>query len=196
MPLRTRIFIVIALIILAIGGAFGILSWLNKKAAPKDEQQTTPTPQTTNTTVTPTAQTKPIEIPAGTPTKQMTTLEMEQNGAKQLAKIFVERYNSFSTENNYQNIYDSRSLVTDAFWAKISQPLTKPPSTNFVGVTTVVLSAASVSWSASEAEYLIKARRTTEKDGTTTEQYQDIKVILKKVDTKWLIDSSTVVTTK
>lgn len=202
MPLRTRILIVVILGLIAIAGIAGIVYWSkNKKAAiPAGNQAVTSSSETDSDYFVPTNQTKPAEIPAGTPIKQLTTLEMQQNAAKQLAKIFIERYNSYSTENNYQNILDSRSLVTDALWNKISQLLNKPTSENFVGVTAEVLSATSVNWSDNQAEYLVKTRRTTEKDGVKSEQYQDVKVVLKKIGTPpadgWLVDNFTVIVAK
>lgn len=197
MPLRTRLFIIIAFALVAIAGVTGILYYLKNKSAAPETTPTVAVPQVIDSSnfVQPN-QVKPTDIPAGATIKQATTLEMQQNAVKQLAKIFIERYNSFSSENNYQNIIDARELVTNELWARISQPLGKPATGSFIGVTTEAVNATLSNWGDAEADFLIKTRRTTEKDGAKSEQYQDVKVTLKKTGTAWLVDSFTVVSTK
>lgn len=200
MPLRTRIFIIVSIVVLGfLGIAIFLVVRSRQAAAPK------PTATGTSTTVIDSsnfatepisAGQEPLPETAGMPVKPATTLEMQQNGVKQLAIIFVERYNSFSTENNFQNIKDVESIVTPVLWKRISTPLTKPaaPNTAFVGVTADVVNASIATWADQDATILVKLHKSTDKSGVTTEQYQNLNVHLVKVGDTWLVDSYATVT--
>src|SRR3989338_2892056 len=42
--------------------------------------------------------------------------EVAENAVKQLAKIFIERYGTYSTDNNFDNIREVESLATEDLW--------------------------------------------------------------------------------
>lgn len=191
MPLRTRLILIISL---GLAVVVGILLFVRYKPAAKAPETTDgiTTPNvidSTNienrTSVTPTV------VPVGTPIKPATTLEAEQNGVRQLAKVFVERYNSYSTDNNLQNIRDVQELVTPSLWAKIGARLNVPvqPATTFSEVTSEVISAVMGKWSVEEATITIKAKKTTETGGQKTETYQTTSVVMVKQGEIWLVGS-------
>jgi len=191
MSLRTRIFIIISLIILFILGVSLILLIVKKK----NENAATPPANPgvkvidaanfngNNLQTTPTA----TSAPAATAILTISPLELEKNSVKQLAKIFIERYGTYSSDNDFQNLKDVESLVTPELWKKISGPMAKPPSSSFVAATVQVLSNNLTNWSAGAAEVTLKTNRTTESNGSTNQKYQGIKITLVKVSGSWLV---------
>lgn len=189
MSLRNRLFVIISLIVLFILGVSLFLVWKSRqKPAP-------PTPVT--------AQTTPgAALPAGgggavnnTPPSPVVPVittnpeDVQKNAAKQLARIFIERYNSYSTQNDYLNITEVKDLVTPTLWKKISSRLNKPATGPFVGVTTQVLSTAITSWSPERAEVELRAVKDQDQNGSVTRTQQSVKVIMIKSGKTWLADS-------
>lgn len=190
MPLRTRLFIIIGLVVGVLVLVFGGIWWKNNRTAPTTEPVATTTTSgsdmTNRTTITPT------EIPSGVVVKPATTLEAEQNGVRQLAKVFVERYNTFSSDNNYDNIRDVEELVTPTLWSKISGRLTSPqPEGEFTAVTSEIMNTTLSDWSANRATVTLNGRKLTESNGQTTETMQTVTVVMVKLGTNWLADSFT-----
>ncbi len=193
MSLRARIFIIVSILMFLVLGVsiFLVVRNKNKTSAP---QTTAPVD---NTVVTgngqPGSQTQiGAQAPAGLPAKTATPLEAEKNGAVQLAKVFVERYGTYSTDNNFQNIKEVATLVTESLWSKISAPMSfKSTSQSFVGVTTKVISMDLTSWSDTKATVELKTTRTEEKNGAVSTRYQNATVEMVKIGGVWLVDKLT-----
>lgn len=194
MPLRTRIFIVISLIILAVL-AISILLYLSSKKQ-KDSNITTSTPtvQTPSNGDIPTnlldsngqVDTTKVQV------KQPTNQEVDQNASKQLAKIFIERFGSYSSDSNYQNIRDVKNLVTSNLWSSLSAMIDDTVSNQqYSGVTTKVIATSNNSWSNTSAKYTLSTMRKSSENGSTTTTNKDVEVILKKVNGSWLVDGYT-----
>ena len=190
MSLRVRIFIIVSILVFLILGVSIFLAVRNKSK--------TPEPQT----AAPAGITAPqsgeqsngqvpigIQAPAGLPAKTATPLEAQKNAVVQLAKVFVERYGTYSTDNNFQNIKDTQTLVTQFLWSKISAPIiSKTTSQNFVGMTTKVISMNLTGWSDAKAAVELKTIRTEEKNSAVATRYQNATVELIKVNALWLVD--------
>lgn len=190
MSLRARIFIIISILVFLILGISIFLVVKNKNKA-NEPQAVAPVDTTTvGGNGQPGSQTLIGEqAPAGLPARIATSLEAEKNGATQLAKVFVERYGTYSTDNNFQNIKDVETLVTASLWSKISASMnSKNTSQSFVGVTTKVISADLTNWSGTRATVELKTMRTEEKNGVATTRYQNATVEMVKQNTVWLID--------
>lgn len=197
MPLRTRIFIIISLIVSVVLGisVFLLILAKQKAAAPTtpagtevpggSSQETGAGGSSQNNQQTQTF----APLQTGIPIKPATTLETEQNSAKQLAKIFIERYNTYSTQNNSQNIKEVQSLVTDSLWKKLSGYIGKGASPIFSGVTTMVISTSLDSWQTTSASVTLKTRRAAEKNDTVSVTYVTYTVSMVKENGSWLIDS-------
>ncbi|MEK7680965.1 MAG: hypothetical protein AAB348_02895 [Patescibacteria group bacterium] len=195
MSLRARIFIIISLAILAVLAVSIILIMRNKaKQAAKQSTQVenmdkTESPATATSAGNLTGSDQSTKIPEGIPIKSATALENEQNGVKQLAKIFVERYGTYSTENNYQNIKDLEGLSTDALWKSINSIISKTrTSTEFMGVTTRVITTELSKWEKNSAVVALKALRAEEKQAGALNKYLDYTVSLIKNGQDWLVD--------
>lgn len=110
----------------------------------------------------------------------------DETYAKQSARIFVERFWSYSNQNDNQHIDDALALSTDSMrtWI-VSQA--KEQSTQYSGVTTEVLSSRILSYTTLNTTVEIGARQTTR--GSNGEETKNItaKVDLVKVGEKWLV---------
>ena len=190
MSLRARIFIIVSIVVLLILGISMFLVVSNKK---KNTSPQTGAPQNngvaTGTGLPGTQTTIGEQAPAGLPAKVATPLETEKNGVQQLAKVFLERYGTYSSDNNFQNIKDVETLVTRSLWSKISAPMNAKTTTqSFTGVTTKVVSMDLTSWSDTKAVVEFKTMRVEEKNGAVTTKYQNATVELIKQGSSWLAD--------
>lgn len=195
MSLRARIFVVVSLIVLLVLGIsiFLIISAKNKAA----QEQVQNTPTTTEniveknnfdsaqlgqgaTTVTP-----------GMPVKKLTSVEVEQNGVEQLAKIFAERYGTYSTDSNFQNIKDVQDLVTPSLWTKLKAKITTGPAANFVGATAKVITSDLSDWDGASATVQMQATVVKEQNGVSTTLHQNVVVSMVKSGSSWLVNDFT-----
>lgn len=192
MQLRTRIFIVASLIVLVIL-ALSILLLIQAK-----NKKINPAPVANNPTQTTGDQNQvvpgitPTVIPTGMAIKQATPAEVEENAVRKLARVFVERYYSYSSDSNFTNAREVKPLVTNSFWSKISAKLSSTPATSFVAATTEVVSILSSSIKDNSATVDIKARKTSEQSGITSAAYVEYNVSLVKIGDMWLVNDAVV----
>ena len=184
MTLRTRIFIIVSLIILFILGVSLFLIYYSKKNSAPVEPGT--------------AQTQTPGLPAPADTQQQTPTtgavvpkqsseEAIKNAAKQAAKIFIERYGSYSTDNNYENIREVQILVTDSLWTKLSALIGKPTDGKFVGVTTQVRVSSFEDYNGTNATVKLQTVRSETKNGVVTNTQKDALVSLVWQNNAWLV---------
>lgn len=196
LSLRARLFIIISLVVLFILGV-SLLLIINRTkptpvVAPGANEQTGTISVNNGITLAQNGVT--VAPPSGAVIKPTTPLEAEQNAVKQLARIFLERYNTYSTDNDYQNITDVQELVTPEMWAKISARMkTAPTAGSFIGVTTNVISVDLGDWAADKAMVVLKTNSIEEKNSVVSSTYQTVQVFLVKTDNSWLIEKFVVV---
>lgn len=192
MPLRTRLFIIISIFVLLVLGISIVLYISSKK-----NTSGTATSPTTNTSY-PSAQynpnvTTPTIIPSNVTVKPPTGAAAEENTVKQIAKVFVERYNTYSSDASYQNIRDVQSLVTEGYWKKLGAKLNTPAvNSGYVASISEVIVADVTVLKDGAASVTIKTRRSLTSKGTTTTDYQTLVITLAKESGEWLVDSQTV----
>lgn len=164
---------------------------INRKPAPVVIDGVNRTPS--NNTVPPTPGATATVIPTGAKVQPLTATETEENTVKKMATIFVERYNSYSSDAAFQNIRDVETLVTPAYWKKLS-PLLKntTPAASYTAATTEVVVAEVSPLVNSAATVTIKARRESIEKGVSTTAYQTIRVSMQKQGAAWLVDSQTI----
>lgn len=188
MTLRARIFIIISLAVLFVLG-ITLLLIVNKKQT-VGETQTVKEEQGVLPANGVSAQTQ-INNLNGMQVKTLSGEEAEKKAVGQLAKIFVERYNTYSTDNDFQNIKEVEELCVESFWAKISAKMNVAPSESFKGVTTKVIGVEISDWQKTSAKVILQTAQTEEKDGVATATtYPNFEVSLTKVGDKWLVDGS------
>ncbi len=195
MSLRTRLFIIVSvavLVILAISTVLVVISKQKQKNNPAGGNEGTPAEEDKPTPplrlrTTPSSPVETIVIPQGASVKKATPLEVSQNTVRQLAKIFIERYGTYSTDNNGQNIREVQSFVTKELWTRISARLGQKTGSDFVGVTTQVLSVELGNWSDAVAEVKLQTIRTEEKKGTVSNSHQSVTVTLVNSAGEWRV---------
>ncbi|MEI7740965.1 MAG: hypothetical protein WCJ29_00500 [bacterium] len=151
----------------------------------------------TNTPVTSapqTSETKPEElvIPLAPVTKEQTAAQKNRNMST-FAMQFVERFGSFSSEANYQNIVDLYPVMTSSFAAEMKSFITNSiASKEFYGVTSRVLVPVKVTSNTGTSASVVVSAHRTEVKGTAPEKVydQDIKMTLVKSGEEWLVDSA------
>ena len=121
--------------------------------------------------------------------KKPTTVEAEQNGVRQFAKVYVERYGTFSSQNNFQNLKDLKGLSTDSLWQKIDALIKNAKQqVEFLGVTTKAITTNILNWSGDKAIVELKVTRTEERSSGTTDKIQTYTLNLIKTGQGWLVD--------
>lgn len=110
----------------------------------------------------------------------------DETYAKQSARIFVERFWSYSNQNDNQHINDALALSVDSMHSWIDSQA-KEQSLQYSGVTTEVLSSRILSYSTLAATVEIGARQTTRGSGGEETKNIIAKVDLVKTGEQWLV---------
>lgn len=129
------------------------------------------------------------------------------------ARNFASRYGSYSTDANFQNLYELRSEVTPRFWQEIERTIHKGTvpegglsPTGFYGITTKALSVKLEGTGpegglpSNKAEFLVSCQRQETKGTEKKVLYQALKIIFVPSGTvpkeglspisNWLVDSA------
>ena len=188
MSLRKRIFLLIGVALLIIGA---ILFWIFfrgkiNKTPPADTNSQTQTPDNGIGEVN-------FKQPSTVPqTDTIQTANPDEVYAKQTARIFVERFWSYSNQNDNQHIADALELASDSMRQWIMSQ-SHDQSSTYAGITTEVLSSRILSHAGSKIQVQIEAQqitRTAEANGNITENTTPLKarVDLVKMNTTWLVE--------
>lgn len=182
---RRNIIIALAVILLL------ILLWLLSFLIPKTKKTATPTPEAPVTITPPT--TSPFTTEQLQKEKET---RVQASGVTTVAKIFTERFGSFSNEANFQNVRDVLPLMTNSFRAATEKSLaTKTAPTGFYGITTRVITVSVVSQDETKGTAKIDlSTQRVEENGSaqkTTTKYQDIELTFLKESGVWKVDSAT-----
>lgn len=192
MTLRARLFLVATVVILVILSiSIFLIVMSKKKTAPVTETTPTTTDNIIDTTNFPAQLTQPAAttVPAGVTVKPPTSEEVQKNAAQQMAKIFIERYGSYSTDNDYQNIREVETLVTPNLWATLSKKIGAPINGGeFYGVTTKAITTSIVDWAKTSAAVEINTMRTENKNGNILTSNQKVKVTVLQSGDQWVVD--------
>ena len=113
-----------------------------------------------------------------------------------IARVFVERFGSFSSESGYDNIDEVSALATSSLQDRllgIAEGARGQDSESYYGVSTTVLTFETVASSDSSITLLITTQRAESIDSpaNTTTRYQEIEVAMIASGDTWLVDSFT-----
>ena len=113
---------------------------------------------------------------------------------ERLAKLFTERFGSYSTDAQYQNILDLRPYMTNKMqvWAEdyVNVQLARGDKATLNRIVTIVASTQEQSIADTQASMRLTTQRV--ESGVTEESYyQEIELDFIKVDEGWLVDSAT-----
>lgn len=123
--------------------------------------------------------------------------EVERGQLAQFVSSFVEKFGSFSNQNNYQNLQELQSSMTPRMWSWVEDNLItggESASGVYSGQTTKALSTKEVNYdeATGEAEFLVKCQRQETGDDLVSPRvyYQDITIKLVRVADNWLVDGA------
>ena len=113
--------------------------------------------------------------------------------AATIARSFVERFGSFSSETNYLNVDDVKALATESFaqeLEKIAETARKNATDGYYGISTRLLTTATKEEAVDTAIIIITTQReeATGSPANTNVFVQDITVELQKVGDSWLVN--------
>lgn len=116
--------------------------------------------------------------------------------ASTIARTFVERFGSYSSESNFVNVEDILSLATDDFQDDLNDIIERArrnADDAYYGISTVIITTKVVNESASAVTLRLTTQREEAIDdpANASVRYQDIVVHLVKVGDDWLIDGFT-----
>lgn len=171
---------VLALLIVVVL-AFMLRSKPQQPAAITDQTSTSTTPSST----TPSMGTVPTAPPA--PASVQTT-----------TMIFVERFSSYSSESNFENVTDVLPLTTASLGTRLQtiardQRAATGAGTAYYGISTKVISQKVEAETDATASIVVSTQRAESigSPGNTTVRYQDITVKLVKQGDTWKVDDFT-----
>ncbi len=174
--------IIIAIIII-VALAILLFFWFNRTV----KQAATPTKVTPEVTTS-------IKT---TPTPSATGIAVAApSSASTVARVFVERFGSYSTESGYTNIDDVMSLTTKDLQGRLQSLLEaaqKEAQSDYYGVSTRLMGSKTEVTAETSMTYKMSTQRQESFDSpaNTSVRYQDIRVVLTKSGDSWLVSDFT-----
>ncbi|TSC55583.1 MAG: hypothetical protein G01um101418_838 [Parcubacteria group bacterium Gr01-1014_18] len=119
--------------------------------------------------------------------------------AQRTARVFVERYGSYSNASNFQNIEDVLYLATDSMRAFLERTLEQyragaVAGAEYSGMSTVVLSWDELTEESSENRHMFRVHTQRSKSigslDNVSSFYQDSKVVVLRQEAVWKVDSA------
>lgn len=178
----------IAIIILL---ALGFLVWwmLRDKTPeemPREDEKTQTLPNTT-TNNRPTTTVDPEDVP-----------KVQEVSAGTVARTFVERIGSYSSESNYQNVDDVLGVVTTSLAAELEADAERareqsPNNGGYYGISTSYIGAKTVEESETEITLLVQTQREESfgSPGNSEVRYQEMEITLVQEEGQWKVNSYT-----
>lgn len=173
------VIIVILLFVLAVGG------WLLRRQ--RNAVLNEPA-------VSPPINTLPAVKPEPLPVK---TLEEERlETVSRLARLFAERFGTFSNQSHYEGISDIMAVSTEDFqsWLKekyLPEIKEKDAASAYIGETTKVMNVTVDKISSDGAQATAQVQRTvTDETGIIEVQYPELIIALVRENDVWLVDSA------
>jgi len=174
---------VIIAVVIIVALAILLFLWFNRSV----KQAVTPAKTTPG--VTTSVKTTPTPA-AGTPVSAAAA------SAGTVARVFVERFGSYSTESGYTNIDDVMTLTTADLQGRLQSLLEsaqKEAQSDYYGVSTRLMASKTELSSETAVTFKISTQRQESFDSpaNTSVRYQDIRVVLNKSGENWLVSDFT-----
>lgn len=173
--------IIVLLLVAIVGGWWYWRQYSAKTVAPLAKEPATPTLPLPS---------KPTPMPVRTP-------EEEAKGTVvRMARLFTERFGTFSSQSQYEGIGDVMAVTTDSFqnWLRdkyIPELKSQHSADTYSGQTTRVMSVTVEKFADNESQVAVRVQRAATSDAGATEvKYSVLRVALIKQDSMWLVDSA------
>jgi energy-coupling factor transporter transmembrane protein EcfT len=186
MERRTKIEIILAILVIVL--FVGLMIWWKWPA----EQTQAPVPSSTTSSITP-SPSKSTNTGTSVPEVEKEPV-VQETSPNTVARTFVERLGSYSTEADAVNIEDILPMATASFQKNLEALVREARETSdgaYYGVSTIVITAPkTVSSTATKVVLSLTTQReeTIDTPGNTTVSYQSITVTLVKSGMTWLVD--------
>lgn len=170
--------------------AFMFLVWWitrDKTVEQVVEEEKTQTLPATDTTQKPTTTIDPADVP-----------QVQEVSAGTIARTFVERIGSYSSESDYQNVNDVSSIVTTELAAQLEEDAEEaraqsPDNGGYYGISTSYVGAKNIEESDAAITLLVQTQREESfgSPGNSTVRYQTVEVTLVKEGQDWKVSEYT-----
>jgi gamma-glutamylcysteine synthetase len=193
LSLRARIFIIISLAVLFILGV-SIFLWVKSKDKTATNGNGSETVTTNGGAVNQNA-VKPVIVSNVTnlQVQRVSDEETQKKAVQNLAKIFVERLNSYSSGSKFQNVRDVESMVTSNYWKQLSAKISASggviSADNFFAISVLAYGSKLMSFDNDKATVEVQAKMSEEKGGAVNKKDVQAIVNLVKTNGEWLVDS-------
>ena len=133
------------------------------------------------------------------PKVEKTSLEVEQETMRTMAKLFAERFGSYSTQSTYQNMVDLEMFMTDRMtaWSKkfVAEKTSDPEAyKTYHGFSTRAVTAETLKYDVAAGEAIVKVGTyRVESTGTmsNSKSYGEyLNLTYKKVGDTWKVDEA------
>ena len=179
---KQKILLIIVVILVVAGLIFLVVSGPKEDEEPGGPDQTAEdgSPQIENG--------KEVE-PAGV---EISPEEQLKRTLSSRARSFTARYGSFSSDSNFQNLYELKSKMTPSFWQEKEVYIKEAePVATFYGISTKALSIKLIEFDPeTKTEFLVSCQCQETRDSAQKVIYQDIKIVFVKVGDNWLVDNA------
>ncbi len=146
------------------------------------------------TTAAPTTNTNTAAPVANTNTTKLSTNDAA--AALRVARVFIERYGTYSNRNNFENITNVQPFMTSGFQRESDAYIAKNATANkketdpFYGITTTVLSLKADKYTEQKAAQVRVSTQRSETKGDTEQKTftQDVLVNMVYSDGSWKVD--------
>ena len=124
----------------------------------------------------------------------LTDRELSQEGVKQIAASFAERYGTWSNQSNSSNLVDLKLMMTKSMqvWAddNIIATQTNDDYQEYYGMTTKAIIVEAKSFTENKAVILVGTQRTENKAGQIKTFNQNLQLDMVKSGQTWLVDGA------
>lgn len=109
--------------------------------------------------------------------------------AKQAARIFVERFSTYSTQNENAHIAAVAALVTPSMWDWVQNQGQDQSLRSYTGVITEVIASTLTEFTADTATVSLQARQVLESETDISNRAREGRVVLVRTGNNWLVDA-------
>ena len=195
MSLRLRVFIIVSIVIAIITALILLLIQNIKNRQVGEGQNPTTTPGGAVIIDSTNFNASAIGVPVSTGVNTTTQVildpgEATKTSVRQFARVFVERYGTYSSDNSFQNIRDVETMVTPNLLAFITRSASTSTvkTQSFVGVTAKVVTAEISEWSETQATVKFQTIKMETRGTQTTTTQPSGTVKLVKSGNQWFVD--------
>lgn len=193
LTLRARIFIIISIVVLLILAiSIGLIVFSKNKSDSSGNGSQNPQEQTSNGNIDITAITNgtaPTEVGINPAVSPLSEEDKLKSAAQNIAKIFIERYGSYSTNNPGENLRELEALSTEDLWTVLEKRAENMTvGKDFTGVTTFAFSVTVTEMTEEKAVIRAITSREENSNGVIKNYNQEAELSLVKSGSGWLVD--------